>query len=260
MTLCGFEVFIDLEAAHGQTSLSSRTSHRPMPVRQGRIRDRRAGALGLARSFYREPSRARRGLCHICRELGQAFPYHERRKRDRALRAQGIQYHAQLLLELRHARDFFERPRSPHMVNIPRALFAERTGREPLYHIAIEELQEWTYSGEPLAPLKGFPGVVWQRSKEENASPATIRSSSRLTIFERLLACAGQARAHSISVYPPSFVMLRGPRATDPGRRKRPERRIWITGRSAFLRCSRTEGITHLFGNPGTPNCRSCMR
>ena len=61
----------------------------------------------------------------------------------------------------------YERARSPHMVNIPRALFCGRTGRQPLYHIAIEELQEWTYSGQPLAPLKGFPGVVWQRSKKK---------------------------------------------------------------------------------------------
>jgi|SRR5665213_136606 len=61
----------------------------------------------------------------------------------------------------------YERPRSPHMVNIPRALFAARTGRQPLYHIAIEELQEWAYTGEPLVPLKGFPGVVWQRSKKQ---------------------------------------------------------------------------------------------
>src|SRR6202163_713502 len=38
---------------------------------------------------------------------------------------------------------FYERARSPLMVNIPRALFTERTGRQPLYHIAIEELQEW---------------------------------------------------------------------------------------------------------------------
>jgi hypothetical protein len=60
----------------------------------------------------------------------------------------------------------YERARSPHMVNIPRALFSGRTGRQPLYHIAIEELQEWTYTGEPLVPLKGFPGVVWQRSKK----------------------------------------------------------------------------------------------
>jgi hypothetical protein len=61
----------------------------------------------------------------------------------------------------------YERPRSPHMVNIPRALFSGRTGRQALYHIAIEELQEWTYTGEPLVPLKGFPGVVWQRSKKK---------------------------------------------------------------------------------------------
>jgi hypothetical protein len=58
---------------------------------------------------------------------------------------------------------FYERARSPHMVNIPRALFESRTGRQPLYHIGIEELQEWTYTGEPLVPLKGFPGVVWER-------------------------------------------------------------------------------------------------
>src|SRR5215470_7334690 len=62
---------------------------------------------------------------------------------------------------------FYERLRSPHMVNISRALFASRTGRQPLYHIAIEELQEWAYTGEPLVPLKGFPGVVWQRSKKK---------------------------------------------------------------------------------------------
>ena len=62
---------------------------------------------------------------------------------------------------------FYERPRSPHMVNIPRALFSGRTGRQPLYHIAIEELQEWAYTGAPLVPLKGFPGVVWQRSKKK---------------------------------------------------------------------------------------------
>jgi hypothetical protein len=62
---------------------------------------------------------------------------------------------------------FYERARSPHMVNIPRALFAGRTGRQPLYHIAIEEMQEWTYTGEPLVPLKGFPGVVWHRQKKK---------------------------------------------------------------------------------------------
>jgi hypothetical protein len=32
--------------------------------------------------------------------------------------------------------------RSPHMVDIPRALFSGRTGRQPLYPIGIEKLQE----------------------------------------------------------------------------------------------------------------------
>jgi hypothetical protein len=59
----------------------------------------------------------------------------------------------------------YERKRSPHMLNIPRALFAGRTGREPRYHIASEELQDWAYIGKPLVPLKGYPGVVWERYK-----------------------------------------------------------------------------------------------
>jgi hypothetical protein len=61
----------------------------------------------------------------------------------------------------------YERARSPHMVNISRALFDSRTGRQPLYHIGITEMQEWTYTGELLVPLKGFPGVVWERSKKK---------------------------------------------------------------------------------------------
>jgi hypothetical protein len=61
----------------------------------------------------------------------------------------------------------YERTRSPHMVNIPRALFKTRTGREARYHIAIEETPEWVYLGEPLVPLKGFPGVMWERSKRK---------------------------------------------------------------------------------------------
>jgi hypothetical protein len=60
---------------------------------------------------------------------------------------------------------FYERARSPHMVNIPRALFRHRTGRQPLYHAGISELQDWAYRGEPLTPLKGFPGIVWQRPR-----------------------------------------------------------------------------------------------
>jgi hypothetical protein len=59
----------------------------------------------------------------------------------------------------------YELKRSPHMVNIPRALFTDRTGREPRYHVAIDELQDWTYTGHRLVPLKGYPDVVWERPK-----------------------------------------------------------------------------------------------
>ena len=67
----------------------------------------------------------------------------------------------------------YERNHSPKMINIPRALFKGRTGREPLYHIAIDELQEWTYLGERLVPLKGYPGVVWTRPKNKRKKIAT---------------------------------------------------------------------------------------
>jgi len=49
------------------------------------------------------------------------------------------------------------------MVNVPGSLFEYRVGREPRHHLGIEELRDWTYMGEPLVPLKGFPGVVWER-------------------------------------------------------------------------------------------------
>jgi hypothetical protein len=64
----------------------------------------------------------------------------------------------------------YERARSRHMINIPRALFATRTGRQPIYHIGIDERPDWAYAGEALVPLKGYPGVVWNRSKKKKRS------------------------------------------------------------------------------------------
>ena len=61
----------------------------------------------------------------------------------------------------------YERARSPTMLNIPRAIFAERTGREPRYHMNLSEAADWTYQGETLAPLKGYPGVMWERPKRK---------------------------------------------------------------------------------------------
>lgn len=71
----------------------------------------------------------------------------------------------------------FMRASSPKWVNIPRALFAGRTGREAKYHVAIDELQDWAYLGAPVGPLKGYPGV----SVEKARKPARVK---RATLFE----------------------------------------------------------------------------
>lgn len=65
----------------------------------------------------------------------------------------------------------YERARSPQMVNVPRALFTTRTGREPRYHMNLAQQADWTYLGEPLAPLKGYPGVMWERPRKKRRRP-----------------------------------------------------------------------------------------
>lgn len=60
----------------------------------------------------------------------------------------------------------YERKRAPNNINIPRALFTSGVGREPRYHVAIDELRGWAYLGEKLKPLKGFPGVVWDGGRK----------------------------------------------------------------------------------------------
>jgi hypothetical protein len=65
----------------------------------------------------------------------------------------------------------YERDGRLKMVNIPRALFDTRTGREPRYHRAIEEAPDWEYRGEALAPLKGYPGVLVERQRRKTNRP-----------------------------------------------------------------------------------------
>lgn len=71
----------------------------------------------------------------------------------------------------------YERASAPTMVNIPRAVFHERTGREARYHMNLSEQADWTYMGEPLAPLKGYPGVMWER-------PRRIKRQARDPLFD----------------------------------------------------------------------------
>jgi len=60
----------------------------------------------------------------------------------------------------------YERSHSPKMVNLPRTLFESGTGREPRYHIRIEDSPEWEYRCAKLSPLKGYPGVLWDKGKK----------------------------------------------------------------------------------------------
>jgi hypothetical protein len=66
---------------------------------------------------------------------------------------------------------FYERRGSPQMVNVPRALFTTRTGREPRYHMHLTQQADWTYLGAPLAPLKGYPGVMWEKPSRKKRKP-----------------------------------------------------------------------------------------
>jgi hypothetical protein len=68
----------------------------------------------------------------------------------------------------------FTRATSPKWVNIPRALFSERTGREAKYHVAIEQLQDWAYLGAPVGPLKGYPGVSVEKARKAKPARATL--------------------------------------------------------------------------------------
>jgi hypothetical protein len=64
---------------------------------------------------------------------------------------------------------FYERARSPKMINIPRGLFETRTGREPRYHLYLDQQADWIWTGGPLSPLKGYPGVMHERPKKRRS-------------------------------------------------------------------------------------------
>ena len=70
----------------------------------------------------------------------------------------------------------YSRARTSKMVDIPRALFDGRTGRQPLYHVAIDDSPEWAYRCEKLRPLKGYPGVMWTgpSRRKRSAAPEMI--------------------------------------------------------------------------------------
>lgn len=65
----------------------------------------------------------------------------------------------------------YERPRAPQIVNIPRGVFTGRTGRDTRYHMFLGEVADWTYLGEPLGPVKGYPGLMRERPRKKKQRP-----------------------------------------------------------------------------------------
>src|SRR3977135_1801250 len=147
---------IETGIANGKGNDSSGNSPRSVPVRQGLLRDRYAGTLA-----WHDHSAA------SLRAHGSAYATYvgSWRKRFRIIKGKaGItRFEDEAAKTVRSfcARCgmplFYERARSPHVVNIPRALFAGRTGRQPLYHLAIEERQGWAYTRERRARHEGCP-------------------------------------------------------------------------------------------------------
>ncbi len=72
----------------------------------------------------------------------------------------------------------FTRKRSAKWVNIPRSLFGERTGREAKYHVAHNQMRDWAYLGQPVSPLKGYPGVSIEKTRR------LPRAKSPTNLFE----------------------------------------------------------------------------
>ena len=65
----------------------------------------------------------------------------------------------------------YARKRSPKWVNLPRALFSGRTGREAKYHVAHDQLQDWAYLGAPVSPVKNYPGLMMERARKKKPAP-----------------------------------------------------------------------------------------
>ena len=66
----------------------------------------------------------------------------------------------------------YERKRSPKYINLSRALFTGRTGREAKYHVGHEQLQDWAYLGAPVSPVKNYPGLMMERVRKKKPAKA----------------------------------------------------------------------------------------
>ena len=139
-----------------------------MRLRGREVRDRLSRILGVARPFRCQPPRTRLRLRGVRGYVAQ--PISRLAGSERITRFDEPKTRAKRSFCTRCGTPlFYERASAPKWVNIPRALLSGRTGREPRYHLSIQEKVDWAYMGEPLAPLKGYPGVMWVRPKRKKS-------------------------------------------------------------------------------------------
>ena len=77
----------------------------------------------------------------------------------------------------------YERARSPHMVNIPRALFASRTGASRSITTPSRNCRNGPIPARPWCRLRAFPAGSGS-ARSGRGAPVTIRSNSPAGIFE----------------------------------------------------------------------------
>ena len=113
------------------------------------------------------------------------------------------------------------------MINIPRAFFQSRTGRQPIYHIAIEEMQDWAYAGDPLVPLKGYPIQEENRVQEARLSASIRQCRSRHRIvWHHLRPVRSIVPSTTVTVLPP--IQMSSPSRFTCTRPARPSAVPWL--------------------------------
>ena len=229
-----------------------------MPVRGRAVRDGVPRVLGLARSPSRQPACAWRRVCDLRRHVAQAVSHHGGGARHQPF--PGEDGRVASFCRRCGTPLIYERTRSRHIINIPRALFQSRTGRQPIYHIGIEEMQDWAYAGEPLVPLKGYPGVFWKRSKKKVAHrmPDSQHRSGRVAhdhFFRRNREGSSRCRCGAGDWEPVMEIArpVRWPQRADYGCPGTQNRRASLRGRGrqAKLRSSRRVGWSRLCASHG---------
>ncbi len=161
----------ELEKKKTKSRRARQARRRPMPLRQGRLRDRRAGALSL-RTIIRRRVAARSWCvpCNLASEAGATASASPRaRPASRAMKTRPPRPHEASARAAARRSSTNARARRARSTS-PVRFSGCRTGRQAaLSHRDRGIAGMGAYTGEPLVPPKGYPGVVWRSKKKKRA-------------------------------------------------------------------------------------------